>query len=212
MGIENSDFNIEKVNKIFVDKFVDYLDLMKVAGCTDEELSDKSRIMVEFSDLSVEEKVSVIKDDMTFLDFFTDGGIVNVDDTKGMLYYGINKGIANSIVCTMSSIKSSTMFSPEYEEELEKPISLPKIKDMIGKDISLIIPDSKQLFFKGDKNGFHNRMTRIMSSEEIEEFSDLVDASVIRGGEAGIYRYMDLVDNLIEKAKEMDFTSKNKNL
>jgi hypothetical protein len=83
---------------------------------------------------------------------------------------------------------------------------------MIGKDISLIIPDSKQLFFKGDKNEFHNRMTRIMSSEEIEEFSDLVDASVIRGGEAGIYRYMDLVDNLIEKAKEINFTSKNKNL
>ena len=37
----NDNLNIEKLNKIFVDKYADYLELMRVAGCSDEELDSK---------------------------------------------------------------------------------------------------------------------------------------------------------------------------
>ena len=212
MGNENTNLK-EKLNKIFVDKYADYLDLMRFAGCTEEELATKVNCLVEFDNLSETERAQVVKDDMSFLDFFTSGGIAMEDESGRKLYSGINKEIIHSVICTMSSIKSNVEFPKEYEEELNEPVTLPKIRDMVSSDMSMILPDMKKMFLLGEKEEFHNRMSKIFrESSELETFSDVVDASVYNNSEAGLYQYMDMAENAVSISKEMDFTKKGRNL
>ena len=52
-------------------------------------------------------------------------------------------------------------------------------------------------------------MTRVFNDEkDIELFSDLVDASVKHESEAGIYQYMDMINDAISKSIGMDFSTK----
>lgn len=209
----NDNLNIEKLNKIFVDKYADYLELMRVAGCSDEELDSKKSCVYEYENLSTTEKAQVIRNDINFLDFFTSGGIVNNDESGKRLYEGINREVAHSVICTMSSIKSNVDFPKEYEEEIEAKETLPNIRDMVSGDMSTLFPDMKKMFFLGKKEEFHNKMTRVFNdSKDIELFSDLVDASVKHESEAGIYSYMDLIDGAISNSKEMDLSSKTHSL
>ena len=213
MGINNSNLNIENINKIFVDKYADYLELMKIAGCSNEEIETKSACLIEYNKLLLEDRAKIIKDDMSFLDFFTSGGIVSIDDDGRKLYDGINKEVAHSIVCTMSSMKPNVELPKEYDEELNGPVSLPNVKDMVSQDMSLLFPDMKKLFLLGEKEKFHRRMTKVFNnSNEIEEFSDAVDLSVFNKSESGLYQYMDLIENAIRKSKEINFDEKSINL
>ena len=205
----NDNLNIEKLNKIFVDKYADYLELMRVAGCSDEELDSKKYCIYEYDNLSVNEKAQVIRNDFNFLDFFTSGGIVNTDDSGKRLYDGINREVAHSVVCTMSSIKSNVEFPKEYVDEIDAQDTLPNIRDMVSDDMSALFPDMKKMFFLGQKEEFHNKMTRVFNDEkDIELFSDLVDASVKHESEAGIYQYMDMINDAISKSIGMDFSTK----
>lgn len=212
MGNESTNLE-EKLNRIFVDKYADYLDLMRVAGCTEEELISTSKCVKEYKTLTKEKKAQIIKDDMSFLDFFTSGGIVMVDDSGRRLYSGINKEIAHSVMCTMSSIKPNVEFPEEYKKELDESTKLPTVKDMISYDMTNIFPDMKKLFFLGKKEEFHSRMSKVFrESSELERFSDIIDDSVLNNSEAGLIQYMNMAEDAKSISKEIDFIKKGHNL
>ena len=212
MGNDNSNLK-EKLNKIFVDKYTDYLELMRVAGCTEEEVATKASCLIEFDGLTESERARVVKDDMSFLDFFTYNGVVSTDGSGRKLYSGLNKEVAHSVMCTMSSMKANVEFPKEYESELNGPVTLPNIRDMVSSDMSMIFPDMKKMFLLGQKEVFHDRMSKVFrESKELETFSDIIDASVYKNSEAGLYQYMDMVEDAISISKEIDFTKKGRNL
>lgn len=209
----NDNLNIEELEKIFLDKYEGYLELMRVAGCSDEELDTKKYCKSEFNNLSTTEKKQVILNDLNFLNFFTSGGIVMVDDSGRRLYSGINKEIAHYIMCTMSSMKQNVELPEEYKKEIEEPIKLYTVKDQVSFDMVEIFPDMKKMFFLGQKEDFHNRMSELFSdSSEIEEFSDIVDESVLNNREVGLIKYNNMVENAKNISKEIDFNKKGLNL
>ena len=63
------------------------------------------------------------------------------------------------------------------------------------------------------KKEFHKRMTRLFDdSNDLQIFSDIVDTSVNKKGESGIYQYMDMVEKYITISKDMNYDSKGLNL
>lgn len=210
----NNSTNLEeKLNRIFVDKYADYLDLMRISGCTEEEVAATANCVKAYNALPNEKKAKVVKDDMSFLDFFTSGGIVMVDESGSRLYSGINREIAHSVMCTMSSMKQNVEFPDEFKSRLEEPTTLPTIKDMVNFDMSKIFPDMKKMFFLGQKEEFHNRMSKVFrESSELERFSNIIDASVFENSEAGLIQYMNMAEDAQIISKEMDFTKKGRNL
>ena len=131
-----------------------------------------------------------------------------IDTRRGKkLYDGINREVAHSVICTMSSIKSNVDFPKEYEEEIEAKETLPNIRDMVSGDMSALFPDMKKMFFVGNKEEFHKRMKMVFDND-VETFSDLVDASVKHKSEAGVYQYIDMVNDAINKSIGMDFSTK----
>lgn len=209
----NDNLNIEELEKIFFDKYEGYLELMRVAGCSDEELDTKNYCKSVFNNLSTTEKKQVILNDLNFLNFFTSGGIVMVDDSGRRLYSGINKEIAHYIMCTMSSMKQNVELPEEYKKEIEEPIKLYTVKDQVSFDMVEIFPDMKKMFFLGQKEVFHNRMSKLFSdSSELEKFSDIVDESVLNNREVGLIKYNNMVENAKNISKEIDFNKKGLNL
>lgn len=208
MGINDSVVSIDNINERFVNKYSDYIDLMKIAGCSEEEIKDKQRIVFLFGFLGDEQKNKIISNDLNFLRFFSTGGIEDKDSDIS-LFKGINEQIAKSIVCTMSSISDETVFTDEMEKELNEPTTLMKVKDMVSKDMSDIFPDIKSLFFNGNYKEFNNRMKKIYSEDEIQSLSDIVDSSVYNKDESGVYQYIDLIERALIKTKEIDYNKKN---
>lgn len=207
----NDNLIIEKLDKVFDDKFNGYSVLMGVAGCSPEEIEAKNGFKEAFSSMSPAEKAQVVRDDINFLNFFTYGGVTFSDDSNRVLYDGINKEIAHSVMCTMSSMKNNVEFPKEYIDELESVDTLPNIRDMISGDMSALFPDMKKMFFLGKKEEFHKRMKMVFDND-LETFSDLVDASVKHKSEAGVYQYMDMINGAINKSIGMDFSTKTHTL
>ena len=83
------------------------------------------------------------------------------------------------------------------------------VKDMVSKDMSDMFPDIKKLFFNGNYKEFSRRMNTIYSSMELQSLSDIVNGSVYKNDESGIYQYMDLIEKGLIKSKEIDFSKKN---
>ena len=203
----------ENSNFLFTDKYWDYLDLMKKADCSSEELQMKSKCLIEYSKLPVMEKANVVKNDMTFLEFFTGGGVVCSDESGRKLYNGINREITHAVMATMSSIKQNVELPSEYLDEIEGPETLPTVKDRVSYDMSQVFPDIKKMFFLGKSEEFHKRMTKIFDdSEDIERFSDIVDDSVYRKDESRNREYQDYITEIVKKSKEMDFEEKSQKL
>lgn len=203
----------EDSNFLFADKYWDYLDLMKQANCTPEELKTKSKCLIEYANLPVIEKANVVKNDMTFLDFFTNGGVVCSDDSGRKLYGGINREITHAVMATMSSLKANVELPKEYIDEIEGPDTLPTVKDRVSYDMSQLFPDMKKLFFLGESEEFHKRMTKVFNdSEDIERFSDIVDDSVYRKDESRNREYQNYIAEVIKKSREIDFEEKSQKL
>lgn len=168
----------ESINKLYAYKFSNYLDLMKISGCSEEEINDKLEKAKLFKNLSLNEKAKIVSDDYHFLKSFTEG--IELRNDSGSLYKGLNEEITRIVICDMASINNLTILPKDYLEEVNSDtVKLSKIKDRVALDINDIIKDNKKLFFTGNGEEFHNEMKkRFNSDEELQEFSDIVDESV----------------------------------
>ena len=202
---------VEGINKLFVNKYSDYIDLMKIAGCTEEEIEKKKEAASIFNMFKIDQKARIVANDLNFLNFFTGGGLED-RETDIPLYRGINEQVAKSVIAIMSSINNNTVLPDDMKKEIEGPATLIKIKDMISKDMSDIFPDIKRLFFNGNSKEFNRRMNMIYSVEEIDNLNDIVDSSIYKKDESGLYQYMDLIEKGLNKSKEIDYNKKNKQL
>lgn len=200
--------SVENLNLLFVSKYSNYIDLMKVAGLSEEEIESKTDSVKIFGMFNDEQKSRVVSSDLNFINFLCKGGIEDRENDTS-LYKGINEQIAKSIISVMSSIDNNTVLPKDMEKEIDEVPTLMKIKDMVSKDMSDMFPDIKKLFFNGNYKEFNNRMNRIYSSEEIENLNDIVDSSVYKNDESGLYQYIDLIEKGLSRTKEIDYNQKN---
>lgn len=175
MGIDSRE---KGINKIYADKFFNYLGTMKIAGCSTEDIIKKYICAQEFKTLTVEEKAKIVVDDNSILKHLTKGVVLG--EGEDTLYEGINEELTNAIVCDMASIYPNTKLSKKQQDEIDSDqVQLIEIKDRVSYDIKENMPDVNKMYFNGQGEEFNNRMNKLFDSpEKVQLFSKIVDESV----------------------------------
>lgn len=202
-----------KIERIFVNKYSDYREMMKLVGSSEEKINAKLSVVNDYKNKSLFQKADIIVDDISFLNNFTNGLVLNDGDTR--LYEGINQEIAHSVACDMTSMSPYAVLPKKYQDEIDSDtVRLMEIKDKVNSDICELIPDTKRMYLEADAEGFHNCVSKIYDSEQIQLLSDLIDESVIHGvvNQDSMRRYDELINEGKKIAKDINFDVKSKYL